>query len=274
MSFAKATLPTDLFDVPYAVAGAGPRVLICVNGLQQTMAVWRSLVRRTVAAGFRTVLFDFPHQGRAVGRNGGESLTLQQQVDVLAAVVDHVVPFERVALIGGSWGSLVAAAYAASRPDRVSRLVLGSFQTRPSRALRDVAHRGRRLIETGCLNDLALLFISEFGDGIPPVRREQICRQFRGLRPEQARQMYDQGLLLARGDDFESQFDLARIDAPTLLVNGDLDPLIDRDNTAHVLGRVRSARLHVEPSAGHFLHFERSEIIDTYLRFLTGHDAH
>ena len=272
MSFTKAILVTAQFDVPYAVAGSGERVLICVNGMQQTMAVWRSLLKRTVAAGFRTVLFDFPHQGRAVGRNGGEVLTLQQQVDVLAGVVDHVVPFERVALIGGSWGSLVAAAYAATHPNRVSRMVLGSFQTRPSAALREVAHRGRSLIAQGCLDDLARLFISEFGDGIPPVRREQICRQFRSLQPEQMQQMSDQGLQLERGDDFEAHFDLGRITAPTLLVNGDLDPLIDRDNTAHVLGQMRSARLHVEPGTGHFLHFERPEIVETYVRFLTSHD--
>ena len=272
VSFTKGTLSATRFTVPYAIAGYGGRTLICVNGLQQTMAMWRSLVSRTVAAGFRTVLFDFPNQGRAVGRNGGESLTLQQQVDVLAAVVDHVEPLESVALIGGSWGSLIAAAFAATRPDRVSKMVLGSFQSRPSKALRDVAQQGRALIESGRPHDLALLFIAAFGDGISPATREQMCKQFRGLRPEQTLQMYEQALLILSGEDFESQFDLGRITAPTLLVNGDLDPLIDRDNTAHVLRRVRSARLRIEPSAGHFLHFERSEILETYMRFLTGHD--
>jgi pimeloyl-ACP methyl ester carboxylesterase len=166
----KAQLITERFEIPYATRGSGPRTLICVNGMQQTMAAWRALVKRMAPTGYRTVLFDFPNQGRAVSMSGDGSVTLRQQVEVLHAVATHVSAAP-VALIGGSWGALVAAAYAATYPSRVSHLVLGSFQTRANAKLQDVARRGRALIEQGRIDNLATLFVSEFGDRMSDVRQ-------------------------------------------------------------------------------------------------------
>jgi pimeloyl-ACP methyl ester carboxylesterase len=236
--------------------------------MQQTMAAWRSLVRRMAGTGYRIVLFDFPNQGRAVTTNGDASASLRQQVEVLHAIAAHVSPVAPVALIGGSWGALVAAGYAATHPERVARLVLGSFQTRPSAKLRDVARRGRAFIEQGRLDDLATLFVSEFGDRMSEARQSAIRTQFRALRPAQLRQMYDQGLLLLGGDDLSLMFDLSRISARTLIVNGEADPLLDPYDAVLLVRRLHAARIHVEPEAGHFLHFERPRILDTYAQFL------
>jgi pimeloyl-ACP methyl ester carboxylesterase len=196
------------------------------------------------------------------------SVSLQEQVDVLRAVAAHVSAAP-VALIGGSWGALVAAAYAATYPTLVSHLVLGSFQTRASAKLRDVARRGRALVEQGRLDDLAILFISEFGDRMSPERQSAIRTQFRALRPEQTRQMYDQAFMLLSGNDLGSMVDLSRISARTLIVNGEADPLIDPYDAVMLVRRLRAATIHIEPDAGHFLHFEQPRIVDTYARFLT-----
>ena len=141
------------------------------------------------------VLFDFPNQGRAAELNRHlvtSSLSVPQQVEVLAAVADHVSPRQPVALLGGSWGALIAAAYAAAHPGRVSRLVLGSFQTRPNEKLRQVARDGRALVEAGRGAELGELFVAEFGAGMDAVRQSAIEAQLRTLGPEQYRQMYDQ----------------------------------------------------------------------------------
>jgi len=259
------------FTIPVAEAGSGPRVLVCVNGMQQTMAMWRSVLKRMTAAGYRTVLFDFPNQGRAAELNrhlGASSLSVEQQVDVLHAVVEHVAPSQRVALIGGSWGALVAAAYAAAHASRVSRLVLGSFQTRPNTKLRQVARDGRALVEMGRGQELGELFVAEFGGGMDAARRSAVEAQLRMLGPEQYRQMYDQARLLVDDIDFESMVDLQRIDAQTLIVNGSADPIVDWTKTPQTAARFRSASFEIV-EAGHFLHFERPEILDTYASFLT-----
>src|SRR5688572_30365334 len=62
----------------------------------QTMGVWGAMVRRMVGTGYRTVLFDFPYQGRSIGR-GESSLTLHDQVGVLDLVVQHVAAARPVA---------------------------------------------------------------------------------------------------------------------------------------------------------------------------------
>ena len=269
----QATLITDRFEIPYATTGSGPRALICVNGMQQTMAAWRAIVKRMAPTRYRTVLFDFPNQGRAASTNGDASVTLRQQVEVLHAVATHVSATAPVALIGGSWGALVAAAYAATYPVRVSHLVLGSFQTRASAKLRDVARRGRALVEQGRIDDLATLFVTEFGDRMSAVRQRALRTQFRALRPEQVRQMYDQAFMLLSGDDLGAMVDLSRISARTLIVNGEADPLIDPYDAVLLTRRLRDASIHIEPDAGHFLHFERPHIVDIYAQFLMSDDS-
>jgi pimeloyl-ACP methyl ester carboxylesterase len=267
----KRTIVAGPFTIPIAEAGSGALVLVCVNGMQQTMAMWGSVLKRMTATGYRTVLFDFPNQGRAAQLNrhlGESSLSVEQQVEVLHAVVEHVAPERQVALIGGSWGAIVAAAFASAHPTRVSRLVLGSFQTRPNPRLREVARQGRALVEMGRGPELGELFVAEFGGGMDAARRSAIEAQLRTLGPEQYRQMYDQARLLVDDVDFESLVDLQRIDAQTLIVNGSADPIVDWTQTSRTAARFRSASFEIV-EAGHFLHFERPEILDTYASFLT-----
>jgi pimeloyl-ACP methyl ester carboxylesterase len=270
-SLHKGTLFAGEFEIPYAVAGTGPSVLICVNGMQQTMAMWRSVLKRMAGTGYRTVLFDFPNQGRAAELNRHlmtSSLSVSQQVEVLSAVADHVSPGQPAALLGGSWGALIAAAFASAHPCRVSRMVLGSFQTRPNEKLRQVAREGRALVEAGRGAELGELFVAEFGAGMDTVRQSAIEEQLRSLGPEQYRQMYDQAKLLVDNVDFASMVNLERIVARTLIVNGERDPIVDWVSTPHTAACFRSASFEIVP-AGHFLHFERPQIVETYAAFLT-----
>jgi pimeloyl-ACP methyl ester carboxylesterase len=271
--FRKDTITARGYEIPMAVSGSGGRTLVCVNGMQQTMAVWRSLVKRMAVTDYRTVLFDFPNQGRASTPGHAGSLSLHDQVDVLHSVVMHVSPTAPVALLGGSWGALVSAAYAATHSHRVSRLVLGGFQTTPNQTLREVARRGRALVEAGRGPALASLFVEEFGMGLDASRRAAIETQFLALRPEQFQQMYDSAVVFVEQVDFESLFDLSRIAAETLIVNGDQDPLIDAAQTPDIAARFPAAEWLVESGVGHFLHFERPSLLDVYVDFLTPRNA-
>ena len=263
---AKEVVTVGGFEIPYAVYTQGPECLICVNGMQQTMASWRPVVRRLSAAGrYRVVLFDFPYQGRARAIDSAQPVTLAEQVAVLHRVVEAAAPFQSVALIGGSWGAVVAAAYAAEHPSRVTKLLLGSFQPRANRRLRDVARRGQALVEQGRIDELAGLFITEFGQGMPPDRQRALQAQFRTLRSDQVLQMYRQGSVLAEATALADLVDLRAIRAETLVVNGTDDPLVDAADPA--IRQIPSAELCVVPGAGHFLHLERPEMIDVYNEF-------
>jgi pimeloyl-ACP methyl ester carboxylesterase len=269
----KSVLTVDRFEIPYMLFGEGPRLLICVNGMQQTMASWRSLVRCfTARASYRVALFDFPNQGRGRCLRGDARVDVVEQVRVLGAVADALSPDAPVALLGGSWGAVVAAAYAARRPDRVTRMVLGSFQVRANARLREIARQGRALVEAGRCGELGDLFMAAFGAHLPPQWQRSIVTQFAALRPEQFQQMYEHAERLVQAESLDRVANLGAIEADTLIVNGGADPIVDAADEETV-GRIPGAELCVVPNVGHFLHVERADVLNIYSEFLHRHTS-
>lgn len=266
---ARGELALGRFVIPYAEVGDGARCLVCVNAVQQTMAAWRAFISRFAAdARYRLVMFDFPNQGRARIRSGPVGVPLLEQVDVLGAVVDALSPQAPVGLIGGSWGSVIAAAFAATRPSRVSTLILGSFQTRSNARLRAITRRGMRLIERGDLEGLGALFVEGFGGRMREASQQRLRQQFRRLGPDQLRQILIQGQVLLDCGDIDAVVDLRAIRARTLIVNGADDPIVDIDDAWEAAVRIPHSEVRVLPDVGHFLHVERPEIMEVYSAFL------
>jgi pimeloyl-ACP methyl ester carboxylesterase/DNA-binding CsgD family transcriptional regulator len=111
--------------VPWAVVGAGPPLVLGGWWMSQLELNWRDPTFHSFIAALarhRTVIrYDSPGLGIAAG--GGRRLDLDQEVAVLAAVVDAGCE-ERIDLFGTSAGGPVAAAYAAAEPGRVRRAIL------------------------------------------------------------------------------------------------------------------------------------------------------
>lgn len=267
----KQALVVGRFRIPYAATAERGSCLICVNGMQQTMAAWRAFIAASAELHrtHRIVLFDLPTQGRAETLSGPDEASLAEQVDILAAVVDAVRPGLPVSLIGGSWGGVVAAAYAAARPERVSRLILGSFRTRPNEWLRTLTRRGQALIDAGDLESLGTLFVEGFGEGMRPAGQDRLRDQFRRLTPHQLRQLYSTGEALLNHEDMSDVIDLTSIRAHTLIVNGAADPIVDADNAAAAAQRIRRCEVRLLPGIGHFLHMEEPSVVQIYREFLT-----
>ena len=60
----KKNIETGRFSIPLRIYGdTGPH-LVCVNGVQQSMAMWRSFVTR-FSCEYQIALFDFPGRGKA-----------------------------------------------------------------------------------------------------------------------------------------------------------------------------------------------------------------
>jgi pimeloyl-ACP methyl ester carboxylesterase len=259
------------FAVPIATAGdAGDPVIVVVNGAQQTMASARSLVRHFRPRGFRVVLFDFPGQGRGRFLHGPPRLQLMEQVEVTAAVIRAGASGTPVNVIGGSWGAVVAAATSAMHPELVGQLVLGSFCTAANPALLQIARRGRRYIDEGSFDLLGGLFVDGFGAGLPETRKAQIREQMRGLSREHAHNLYHQSFLFADGADIAQHVDLGDIRARTLIVNGELDPIVDEGSLHAAARRIPDCTGILVPGVGHFLHNEAPDVLWVYERFFRG----
>ena len=251
-----------------AVAGSGGCCVVCVNGMQQTMAAWRPFLR--VFAGdrrYRVVLFDFPAQGRARTIAGPPEISLAEQIEVLSAVVQTASPGSPVALVGGSWGGVIAAAYAAAEPSRVAALILGSFCTSPNERMRELACRGQALIAEGNPDALGAMFVDGFGERMRPAGQQRLRQQFRRLTADQLRQLHFAGQLLLAHDDLNAVIDLSRITARTLIVNGADDPIVDADSATAAAELIGGCEIRVVAGVGHFLHLENPALMNVYKRF-------
>lgn len=120
----------DGASVAWSAVGSGPPLVI--GGwwsshleLDWADAAFRSFVSQLAA--HRTVIrYDRPGTGLS-DRSVPPATSLNAELRTLSALLDHIDPGP-VALLGASSGCLVAVAYTASRPDRVSQLILyGSY---------------------------------------------------------------------------------------------------------------------------------------------------
>jgi len=99
--------------------GAGPP-LVALHGLASSCH-WYDLVLPHIADGFRCIALDQRAHGLSDQPSSGYDWSTLA-ADVIGAL--DQMRFDRVALVGHSWGSSVALNTAALHPDRVARLIL------------------------------------------------------------------------------------------------------------------------------------------------------
>lgn len=224
--------------VAWSSAGAGPPLVVGGWWCSHLELDWRNpLARRffeLLADRFTLIRYDRP--GTGMSDPAGPPITsLDDELAVLGAVVDAAGG--RVSLLGASSGSCVAAAYAATNPGRVERLVLYGGYARGA----DIAEPAARASVLSVVSShwgvgsrlLADLFIPT---GTAAERDEFVRFQRESATPSSA------AASLAAVYDFDVRDHLVAITVPTLVVHR-------RDDRAipFALGRDVASRV---PGAG------------------------
>jgi len=255
------------FRVPYRAYGDSPDTLLCVSGILQTMAVWRSVTRR-FADRYTVVVFDMPGVGRSELISGSAHVTVQEQLEVVHALIQNAAGRGELALAGSSWGTAIAAGYAATNADAVQRLVLSSFGMKPNAEMQGIVERAQELYATRNYAAGADLIIRKFGEQLGPLYKRQIASQFANLSDANADAFYEHCRNILNFGHLDAVIDLTQIRARTLIVNGAEDRIIDVDDM-WVAGRlIPDCECLLIDGAGHFLHFEKPEILSYYEDFL------
>ena len=228
----------------------------------------------------RLVYYDQRGRGRSYAGDPPEDITMFGEVDDLECV-RRSLGSEAVALLGHSWGCLLATEYALAHPEHVDRLILlgtapasGAAARRLGRSLRaarsaaasatmarleaDPAYRA------GDLETDAAWYRIHFKPALqrPELLDDLVARLRRGSSAEGIvaaraieQRLYDETW---RANDYDLLARLQHLSVPTLLLHGDAD-FIPVELAREVADAIPGARLEVLADCGHFPFLDQPE---------------
>jgi pimeloyl-ACP methyl ester carboxylesterase len=262
----KGTIEFGRFVIPYRIyENNGPHI-ICLNGVQQSMAMWHTLVMR-YAPHYRIVLFDFPSQGKGKVTSGPIFVTLDEQVGILREVIKATGINKNVTICSASWGGIIAMAFASRYHGEVKQLCLASLGTKANDAMVKTIQKGFQ-IDPQNRQKMADILIESFGQKLPENIKNKIVSQFHAMSEENLRAFYEHGLFVISTKKLGDLINLSGIKAKTFLIYGENDTIIDLEDVKFLSSQIPNSEVRVIKGAGHFLHMEQDDIFDVYADIL------
>ncbi|MCA5892841.1 alpha/beta hydrolase [Isoptericola sp. NEAU-Y5] len=255
----------------YTDAGTGPLV-VAVPGMGDLRSTYDDLVPALVAAGHRVVVTD-------LRGHGDSDTTFTTHGDVatgtdLLALVEHLDAGPAV-LVGSSMGGSAAVWAAAERPDLVRGLALVAPHLRePSSPAMMRVHRllyRAAFARPWGAAAWSRLYTSMFSKGRKGPRHTEHVAAIRHSMADPARLRSFRDLALAL-DHSPVEPQVARVQAPALVVVGELDP--DYSDAAVALAEMRDAlgaQGVLVPGVGHYPQHQAPDVVTpAVLDFLAG----
>jgi pimeloyl-ACP methyl ester carboxylesterase len=267
---------------------ADPAILL-IAGLGEDLTFWTgSFVGSLVAQGFRVIAMDNRDVGRStfmstpppamwrqvIGRPRRDAYSLADMAGDCVGLLDHL-GIGQVHLVGRSMGGMIAQTIAATEPHRVLSLT-SIFST-----------TGASKVGQPALSTIRLLVVS------PPKNRTAAVRNHLQITRHVAGTAYPiddaaEAAIAARGWDRSSgdtaagvarqiqaiqrsgdrTAQLSRIAAPTLVINGDRDLLVNPSGGTATIKAIRSAQHVVIPGMGHHI---PEALVDPITRYISQH---
>lgn len=235
--------------LPHDRAGYGPPLLL-LHGVMVDRGYWRPHLAR-LAATHDVIACDLPGHGASPPLAGPTSAAAVAR-DVLATLDALGLP--SAAVVGHSFGGMVAQELARQAPGRVSALVLADTWCHPRGYLfepflfRTVAlHWLLRVTPVPQMAELMAVGVSTRTPAVAPYARRAMAR-FAGER-ESYLAIWD------AATDFSSRAWLHTLACPTLVLASD-EYLFTHHQSRELAARIPGARLAVVPASGHWLSWD------------------
>jgi len=238
--------------------------VICLPGGMQASAYLGDL--GGLAAHRQLVMLDLRGTGESGRPADSASYRCDRQVDDVEALREHL-GLDRMELLGHSAGGSLAVRYAAQYPERIGRLALITPSTR-SVGIEVSAESRRQLLElrkdepwypaaAAAFEKIAAGHgQSADWEAVSPMAYGRWDAAAQAHYAAEAEQTNGEGLEIFNSD---GAFDpvatrdaLTKVDAPVLLLAGELDWTTNPDAAAEFADLFPNARLVVQPGAGHF----------------------
>lgn len=260
--------------IAYQVIGDGPIDLVYVPGWVSNIELfWEepsyAHFLDRLASFARLIMFD--KRGTGMSDRVKDSTSLEERIDDLRAVMD-AAGSRRAVLFGTSEGGPMCTLFAATRPDRVSGLVLHASFARQLHAPDYPWGRSEAFLDSVVDN-----IRNHWGEAFDLARRIPSRAHDEAFRERWARRMRlsataaTAASLLRMNRQIDIRDVLPAIAVPTLLLHALADQVIDIGNSRYMAGKIPRARLVELPGADHFpIGSDADLILDEVKAFVVG----
>jgi proline iminopeptidase len=281
-------IPVDDARLYYRDIGEGTPVVILHGG--PDFDHWYLLPEMDrLSDSFHLIYYDQRGRGRSAEGFETEDVDIHSEMEDLESL-RRWFQLDTFAVLGHSWGGVLAMEYATRHPDRVSHLILMS--TAPA-SHHDVVMTRRHIRSSRAAGDIELMesirSTDRYRDGDLNAEAEYYRIHFRATLP-QAEQLErvvgrlranftNESVRKARAIEhrlYEQTWSspaydlvpaLSRLDVPTLVLHGEHD-LVPVEAAARVADAMPHGRLEVLPGCGHFAYLESPDLVHTHITSL------
>jgi pimeloyl-ACP methyl ester carboxylesterase len=233
--------------------GSGPPLLL-VHGLGYGRWGWEPVVDE-LAERHEVLLFD----NRGIGESDAPlgPYTARMLAEDAVAVLD-AAGLERAHVLGTSLGGMVALQVALDRPERVDRLVL-ACTTAGGETMAPMPEQTVRLMQEMPTLPREVAMRRGVENALAPGAPEAMIDRIMEHRLATAQPLAAWLAQAAAGVSFDVAHRLGEIGAPTLVLTGDLDVVVDRRNSELLAAAIPGARFELFPGGGHLFFWEQPE---------------
>jgi proline iminopeptidase len=232
---------------------------------------------------YRLIYYDQRGRGKSAGETQPDEVSIKTEIEDLEALRDYF-QLDSVAVLGHSWGGILAMEYAIRHPNRVSHMIL--MNTAPA------SHQGYMLLRQEIGKRLAvhqeklntLRSSAKYAEGDPETVAEYYRIRFSTTikQPEHLESLIEnmrasfsnEGVLKAREIEdqlyeetvLSSEFDLTpklkQLSTPTLIIHGDYD-FIPVECISSITQAIPNAHFTLLKESGHFAYLESPDDVRT-----------
>jgi 3-oxoadipate enol-lactonase len=217
-----------------------------INGHTRSSSDFRMMARQLLESGkFRVLLFDNRASGKSEARG---QFTLSDMCADVRALWDHLL-IPKSAVLGISMGGVIAQGLAIEVPTRVSKLILVS--SAPEESFIN-STGGGWIAEGNFLEEkMRSYFAPSFVDRNPILFLTMIKQIRQALISGAFAKKSELQRNALRGVTWTNR--LNQITAPTLIIHGEMDQVVDPAAAKIFKNNIRDSQLSLIPNAGHLL---------------------
>ena len=241
--------------VHYEIHGTQGEPFLVLNGIMMSTGSWKPFIpdfsRNNVA-----ILVDFLDQGQSERMT--ENYNHDIQVRLLAALVDEL-PYDRVSVMGISYGGEIAVQFAVRYPEKVRRLVLANTAARTSDWLRKIGDGWNEVAKSGngysyYLTTIPVIYSTAFFEREKAWmdRRESVLTEY-FARPDVQESLIR---LTDSSRDYDYTDRVCEIKCPTLIISASEDGLVPPTEQIILRDRIKGCSYVTINGVGHASMYE------------------